>query len=139
MKKTMLLFILCFVSVVSIGQTAPKAALHFLTINQKKCIKRKGFDLKLKSVTADSRCPEDVTCVWAGEAQVVISVYKNQKLVEDYALVISSKTEKENETWFSQYLTEKQKRIKRISLLPIPRSGVTIPQKKYTIKLGYSD
>ena len=139
MKKTILLLILCFVSGVSIGQTTSKSALHFLTINQKKCIKKKGFDLKLKSVTADSRCPEDVTCVWAGEAQVVISVYQNRKWVEDHALVISSKTEKENEVWFSQYVTVKQKRIKSISLLPNPKSGETIPQKKYTLKLGYSD
>ena len=137
MKKTMLLWVLCFASGFVIGQSVPKESIRFLTINQKKCVKKKGFDLKLKSVTADSRCPEDVTCVWAGEAQVVISVYQNRKLVEDHTLIVSSKTEKENEIWFSKYVTAKQKKIKSIRLLPSPKSGMTIPPKKYTLQLGY--
>ncbi len=134
MKKIAFLFAFCFLSSFVIAQSGP-----FVTINQKKCIKKRGYDLKLKSVSSDSRCPEDVTCVWAGEAQAVISVYQNRKWVEDNTIVISSKTEMENEAWFSKYLPEKQKKIKSIALLPKPKSGTSINPKKYVIQLGYSD
>ena len=120
------------------GQTTLKESLHFLTINQKKGIKKIGYDLKLKTVISDSRCPEEVTCVWAGEAQVVVSVYQNRKWVEDNTMVISAKTAKENEVWFLKYLQEKPKKIKSIRLLPNLKSGVSINPKKYTLKLGYT-
>ena len=136
MKKLLLLFTFCFVC---LQLSAQSEKLHFVTINQKKCIKKRGYDLKLKTVIADSRCPEDVTCVWAGEAQVVISVYQNRKLIEDNTLVLSSKTQKENVAWFAKYLPEKQKNIKSITLLPKPKSGIPINPKKYTAWLGYSD
>jgi hypothetical protein len=43
----------------------------------------KGFTLVLKEVVSDSRCPEGLNCIWAGEVTVVLSVYKDSKLVED--------------------------------------------------------
>jgi hypothetical protein len=38
-----------------------------------------GEDLKLKfdGVTADSRCPKGVQCIWAGEAKVQLSITNN--------------------------------------------------------------
>ena len=29
---------------------------------------------------SDSRCPEGVNCVWAGEVQLELEIYKNQKI-----------------------------------------------------------
>lgn len=36
--------------------------------------------IKFKEVISDSRCPKDVQCVWAGEAKVLVEVYKNGTL-----------------------------------------------------------
>jgi hypothetical protein len=49
-------------------------------------MKRSGYTLVLKEVTSDSRCPQGLNCIWAGEAQVIVSVYNNKKLVEDVAI-----------------------------------------------------
>ena len=42
--------------------------------------------VQFEEVISDSRCPKEVTCIWAGEAKVLISVYekgkfKNQKII----------------------------------------------------------
>lgn len=36
--------------------------------------------IKFKKVLTDSRCPKDVQCVWAGEAKVVVDIYKGGQL-----------------------------------------------------------
>ena len=46
--------------------------------------------LKFKKVVSDSRCPKDVTCIWAGEAVVSIEVYENGKCLEEKLIVIST-------------------------------------------------
>src|SRR5690606_16678324 len=39
--------------------------------------------IRFKEVVSDSRCPRDVTCVWAGEAKVVVEIFENGKLLEE--------------------------------------------------------
>lgn len=31
--------------------------------------------IKFKKVLSDSRCPRGVTCIWAGEAKVLVAIY----------------------------------------------------------------
>ncbi len=42
--------------------------------------------IKFKKVLTDSRCPKDVTCVWAGEATVLVEIYKDGKLEGEQTL-----------------------------------------------------
>ncbi len=42
-----------------------------------------------KEVVSDSRCPKGVTCVWAGEARVLVDIYENGKLKEEKMLIIN--------------------------------------------------
>lgn len=46
--------------------------------------------LKFKEVVSDSRCPKDVTCVWAGEAKVRVEVFENGSLLEEKIILINS-------------------------------------------------
>lgn len=136
MKKSLLLFFLIF-GTITFAQNTKTEKVQFLKITQKKCLKKKGYHLVLKEVVSDSRCPEGVTCVWAGEASVVVSVYKESKLVEDHTMVFSMKNEEENNRWFSKYLPEKQKNIKSCRVLPHPKEGVKINPKRYYLQIGY--
>ena len=43
----------------------------------------KNYEIKFKKVITDSRCPKSVICVRAGEAEVLVSVYRNGDFVED--------------------------------------------------------
>jgi thioredoxin-related protein len=136
MKKILLALLLIF-TVSILAQNTDKENIKFIRITQKKCSKQKGNQLVLKQVLTDSRCPQGVTCVWAGEVTAVVSVYKDSKFIEDYTMVFSMKKEQENIKWLAGYLPEKQKNIKSISVFPYPKSGRTINTKDYYIKIGY--
>jgi hypothetical protein len=136
MKNSLLAFLLIFCVSVS-AQNTKKKNIKYVKITQKICLKKTGYQLVLKAVISDSRCPEGVSCVWAGEASAVISVYKDSKLVENKTIVFSLKNEEENNQWFAKYLPEKQRKIKNSSVYPYPKQGVTVAKKDYYIKIGY--
>ncbi|MFV8365649.1 hypothetical protein [Flavobacterium sp. XS1P27] len=136
MKKS-ILFLFMIISSVALAQSPESQKVKYTTIKQKVCPNQKGFQLVLKAIVSDSRCPEGVTCIWAGEVTAVVSVYKDSKLVEDHTMVFSMKNEQENKQWFAKYLPEKQKKIKSISVFPYPKEGVKINPKNYYVKIGY--
>lgn len=136
MKKSILFLFMIFSSVV-LAQSHESQKVKYTTIKQKVCPNQKGFQLVLKVVVSDSRCPEGVTCIWAGEVSAVVSVYKDSKLIEDTTLVFSMKNEEDNKKWFSKYLPEKQKKIKSIGVVPYPKEGSKIDPEDYYLKIGY--
>jgi hypothetical protein len=136
MKKSLLLFLILF-NTLSFGQNTPKENIKYVKITQKKCLKKSGYQIVLKEVVSDSRCPEGVTCVWAGEASAIVSVYKDSKLVEDNTMVFSMKNIEENKQWLSKYLPVKQRKIKTVGVFPYPKQGVVVDKKDYYLKIGY--
>lgn len=46
--------------------------------------------IHFKEVVSDSRCPKDVTCVWAGEAKILVELYENGSLLKEKILTLSS-------------------------------------------------
>jgi len=131
--KTLLPFMLLY-TMVAFAQ-ASKEKLKYYSISQKECVEKKGYRLQLKTVISDSRCPEGVTCVWAGEAQIVISVYKDKKFLLDETLTISSRQADENATVFVKYTGKK---VRQVSLLPYPKEGIPTDPKAYYLKIGYT-
>lgn len=126
-KLVIVLFFLNFVF--AFAQTEVK-------ITPKKCIPKKGFHLKLKSVFNDSRCPEGTTCIWAGEVSVLVEVYDDKKFIEEKTLTFNSKNREENNLWFSRYYSKK---IKSIGVNPYPKQGVVVKDKKKYIKIAFED
>ena len=45
--------------------------------------------IRFKEVISDSRCPKDVTCVWAGEAKVLIEIFENGNRMSEKLVVIN--------------------------------------------------
>ena len=132
-----MLFLFMIISSLVLAQSPKSEKVKYVTIKQKVCPNQKGVQLVLKAISNDSRCPEGVTCIWAGEVTAVVSVYKNSKLIEDSTLVFSMKNEEVNKKWLASYLSEKQKRIKSIRVLPYPKEGSKINPKEYYLKIGY--
>lgn len=128
MKKILTLLVLAF-SISVFAQTEIK-------ITQKKCISRKGFHLQLKSVNDDSRCPEGLNCVWAGEVSITIKVYKDKKFIEEKTLTFNSKNREENNKWFENYFSKK---IKSVGVLPYPKDGVEVKPKNQYLKVVFID
>jgi hypothetical protein len=82
--------------------------------------------ITFNEVTADSRCPEDVTCVWAGEAACSITVISSE---DSYAVeLIQSGASDKNEEVFLEYTLT-------FSLEPYPKSTEEISQKDYKLTI----
>lgn len=128
MKKIVLLTFLLF-SFSLFSQKIEKIA-------PKKCIPKKGYHLKLKSVFDDSRCPEGVTCVWAGEVSVIIEVYKDKQLIEERTIIFNSKNREENIKWFENYYSKK---IKLVRVVPYPKDGIVVKEKNKFIEVVFQD
>ena len=123
--------LVCFIALSSCGA---KQVLDKSVVSQTP-IKQKGFQLVLKNVFNDSRCPENVTCVWAGEVTTVISVLENNKPIEEKTLIFNSKNIFDNINWVSKYYTEKP--IKSVQVLPHPKDSVKVAAKDYFLKIEY--
>lgn len=121
--KNILTSVFLFLSLMTFSQKEIK-------ITTKKCIPSKGFYLKLKNVLNDSRCPEGVTCIWAGEVSVVVEVYKDKQFVEEKTLLFNIKNRNENLNWFQNYYSKK---ITSIEVLPYPKQEKKVALKKQYI------
>ena len=49
-----------------------------------------NYEVKFKDVISDSRCPNSVMCVRAGEVYVLVSIYKKGDFVEDKKIRIDA-------------------------------------------------
>jgi hypothetical protein len=55
-----------------------------LRINQSAVITSENIKVYFRKVLSDSRCPSDVTCVWAGEARVELVVLQHSEVLGRY-------------------------------------------------------
>ena len=78
--------------------------------------------LTLKSVTDDSRCPVDVTCVWEGDAKVAVEVITPTPRAEHE---LHTTGRESHEAKHGAY------RITLVKLEPAPRSTKTISASDY--------
>jgi hypothetical protein len=91
----------------------------------------RGESLRLKfvSVENDSRCPTGVTCVWAGNAEVLIEVSARGVVRETLKLNTNRNGQAAEEGKYQRYT------VKLLELSPYPRSGRKIAAGAYTATL----
>ena len=99
-----------------------------------KAIEQEEYQIKLLKVISDSRCPEGVSCIWEGQVEMIVGVYKADKLIEERELIVNFKTNEENATWANQYST---KPIKFIGVLPARDKDKPINESDYKLLLKY--
>jgi hypothetical protein len=92
------------------------------------------YEMKISKISSDSRCPEGVNCVWAGEVQMEMEIYKNQKLEHSETLFINYKKLEQNKHFFAEYLST-DKKVKDIFVLPAKKQEQTIDLKDYVLKV----
>ena len=80
-----------------------------------------GAELKVRfvSVTEDSRCPRDVTCIWAGEVKVQFEVQESAKIASPVEIVEGGNSD------VGAY------RVKLVRVEPAPRSTAQIAPQDY--------
>ena len=129
--KTILLFLTVFLIQCSTKKSSEKVSIN--TVEEKK-VEQEEYQIKLLKVIADSRCPEGVNCVWEGQVELSVGVYKGKELVEEKELIVNSRTVAENATWASQY---SKKPIKFIGVLPERVKDTPINESDYKLLIKY--
>ncbi|MEP6832568.1 MAG: hypothetical protein ABJB74_04200 [Gemmatimonas sp.] len=84
--------------------------------------------IRFDSVTADSRCPTSVKCVWAGEATVALTVTQLSGTMSAQLLSLSTTAGKDTATSYGQP-------IRLVSVQPFPVITTPIAQPLYRIEL----
>ena len=105
-------------------------------INQKLDAKS-DKEIVLVKVINDSRCPQGVQCIWAGEVIVEVAAYENKELVEQATFTLNKDTKEEVKNWFTKHLPGRKENLKEIQVLPYPKEGIQIQPEDYRITLNY--
>ncbi len=98
-----------------------------LAIGQRASITGEDLEIKFKDVTGDSRCPSDVTCVWAGEVTCSVEVKKAGSSTQ-MTFTQSGLTSDYAKTTFQDYEFA-------FKVTPYPMSGTSITKDQYLLYL----
>lgn len=140
MKNSLLLLLIVFISSCSCQKKATNDVSNNtepnFVINQK-LDSQTGKEIVLTKVVNDSRCPEGVQCIWAGEVIVEVSVYQDNKEIEKETLTFTPKNQEEMVAWFTQRLPKTEKPLLSVGVEPYPKKDTPIKFEDYFIKLEY--
>lgn len=90
--------------------------------------------IKFLEVISDSRCPKEVTCVWAGEAKLLVGVFQNGKLIKE--MVVSSSPSNGSHNIPLNFSSEGiAYSISGLELYPYPTTSAKIPEGEYSLKI----
>ncbi|MGB6269257.1 MAG: hypothetical protein WBF67_09635 [Olleya sp.] len=95
------------------------------------------ISIKFIKVVTDSRCPKNVMCIRAGEAEVLVAVFNKGKKVEEKLLKILPTATLQN-TLNLIFKTEAFS-ISGFNLLPYPENGFNIKAEDYVLQLQVSN
>lgn len=97
-----------------------------LEVGQAVLVEAAGFGVTFVAVTEDSRCPADVTCVWAGNAVVELKVSMTD--APDTTVTLNTDLEPKS-------MTIGQHALRLVALAPAPRSDAPIGPGDYAATL----
>ncbi len=99
-----------------------------LPVGETALLNGNGPRITFRQVSEDSRCPTDVTCVWAGDAKIELTISRNGS--DDTKVV--SLTPPNDET------SSGDVRIRFVGLAPVPRQADAGKPKAYVAQLVVS-
>ena len=102
--------------------TAEPGVSFALPIGQTAAVKGTDTRLTFSEVREDSRCPTDVTCIWAGDAKIRVVVSRNGAADETRIMSI---TPPNNEARTDNL------RIRFVGLAPVPRQADANAPRSY--------
>lgn len=131
MKKSLFL-IFVLVSTLGFSQDKPVEVPMIVTkLPMGEAVQFENATVKFIKVLEDSRCPKNVTCVWAGRAMLLVEVTENGKDTKEMELMFDGK--KLNVLCASEgYM------LKGMSLSPYPTSE-TIGKMEYVLLISEGD
>ncbi|WP_051285290.1 hypothetical protein [Aequorivita capsosiphonis] len=130
MKNSLLAIIILFSSFVFGQEESAKIPQIGVKVSLGETVVLKGVSVKFLEVVEDSRCPENVNCIWAGRAIVKAEVTSNGKTEEKTLTFGEVKPGEEKNT--NLYSSSKFA-INGLTLNPYPTSEKTGKNSGYTL------
>jgi hypothetical protein len=96
-----------------------------LKINQTIYLESNSIKIKFLNVTADSRCPSGVQCIWQGETKVIVNISKDDQDLGNFNLICRAGEPNLGTQIFGGHL------IQVVQVDPYPTSGKKIPLSDY--------
>ena len=131
MKKSLFLL---FVLITSLGFSQDKPVevpMILAKLPMGETIQFENATVKFVKVLEDSRCPSDVTCIWAGQAKLLVEVTEKGKDAKEMELLFDGK--KVNVLCASEgYM------LKGMSLSPYPTSDI-VGKMEYVLLVSEGD
>lgn len=133
MKTTLYVIVLFFsFSCFSQEDKVPEYVVYNTLINTGEVLKFGGKAVKFKKVISDSRCPTGVTCIWAGEAKILIEFFENGKS-QGERLIRNTKVP------IAEFFNSDILNIRGFTLSPYPNVDKRINPEEYRISLRISE
>lgn len=125
-----------FCSIIGYGQQ-PEIFTEIFELSINDSFEFDDYQIRFADVLSDSRCPKMVMCLVAGEAEVVLEVYKNNKKLTTKGLQFTPTIYLPN-TKGNIYNSEFIK-ITGVELYPHPISDNNISKSDYKLKLIFEE
>ncbi len=97
-----------------------------------KTVQFEDISITFSKVIEDSRCPSDVTCVWAGQAKVLVAIITKGESIEKELIFHGTATGNEKEN--TMFLIDNKKYIAYL-LSPYPKTTQSINQRDYFLNV----
>ena len=136
MKNTLFIFAILITIGIS-AQDSTKVKVDTPKIISKlmygKTISVEDLEFKFIAIESDSRCPKGVQCIWAGEAVVLIDVFKNGKKLEQKRISFSPTAQLQNS--LGNLFASETLNITGFNIAPYPEYKNKINPEDYYIQL----
>ena len=116
------------------GQETAEIKSYSAAMQQGELLNFGNRSLKFKEVISDSRCPVNVTCIWEGEAKVLVEIFENGRFLEEKVLLVNSKNSSLN--FLSEAVAYS---ISGIDLMPYPTVQSKSTKPEYSLKMRVSE
>ena len=136
MKKTIFLIFILVSTIIFSQENSVEVPKIVIKIPLGESIHLENVSIKFVEVLEDSRCPKNVTCVWAGRARVLVEVTESGKHVQQKELLFGQT--KKGEIINNILFTTEDSEIKGMTLKPHPNSEI-VEDKDPFILLIYID
>ncbi|WP_299883936.1 hypothetical protein [uncultured Lacinutrix sp.] len=131
--KTVLFFFALAISTLSYAQDSTKVKVETPKIVNKlqygKSVSVNDIEVKFVELVSDSRCPQGVSCVWAGEVVILVDVLENGKKIDTKKMTFNA-VGKANDIYISDGLS-----ISGVNISPYPVYGKKIALEDYKMQL----
>jgi len=136
MKYLFLIFALCFTVLVNAQDTtnvkveAPKIVNQLQLGNS---ITHDDITINFVKVIRDSRCPKNVNCIRAGEAEVLIRIFEKGEKSEEKVVKLLANNQ------LSTLFLSNDLKISAYNLLPYPDGVGNVADVDYSLELTFKD